>query len=167
MKLFCQFIDLLSEQLGKIISWLILALTAVLVIEVFARYFFKSPTIFAFDLTWMFFGISTILGAAYTHMTGGNVRIDLFYNLLPRRKRAIWEVILYLIFFFPLIFVLTVSCTEFAIISWVGDERSSVSLWRPPVYPFKVAMMVGFYLLALQGFVQFIKKIYEGIKGDS
>lgn len=164
MKHILHLLDWLSEWVGKIISWLILALTGVLVIEVVARYFFKSPTTFAFDLTWMFFGIYTILGAAYTHMMGGNVRIDIFYNLLPKRKRAFWEIILYLIFFFPLIFVLSVSCTDFAISAWMSDERSATSLWRPPVYPFKMAMVIGLYLLGLQGLVQFLKKLYELIQ---
>jgi TRAP-type mannitol/chloroaromatic compound transport system permease small subunit len=167
MRLFLKASDLLSEWAGKIFSWLILALTGVLVIEVLARYIFRSPTVFALDLTWMIFGVYTIMGAAYTHLAGGHVRIDLLSNLLPSRKRAILEVILYLIFFFPLLFVLSVSCTELAITSWVGDEKSSTSIWRPPVYPFKIAMMVGFYLLALQGVAQFIKQIYELIRGES
>ncbi len=165
MKLFLKTIDSLSEWSGKSFSWLVLILTGTLVIEVIARYVFKNPTIFAFDMTWMIFGIYTIMGAAYTHLGGGHVRIDFLYSRLPIRNRAILELVLYLIFFFPLILVLAISCTEFTILSWASDERSSTSLWKPPVYPFKTAMMVGFYLLALQGTAQFIKNLQMVIRG--
>jgi len=166
MRLFLQAIDFFSEWTGKIFSWLILALTSVLVIEVIARYIFGSPTYFAFDMTWMIFGIYTIMGAAYTHKEGGHVRVDFLYSRLPQRSRAILEIVLYLIFFFPLLYVLSVSCTEFTFLSWAADERSSVSQWKPPVYPFKTAMMIGFYLLALQGVSHFIKHIYIVVKGE-
>jgi len=165
MKSFLRAIDSICEWIGKSFSWLVLALTGVLVFEVIARYVFKDPTSFAFDLTWMFFGVYIILGAAYTHLGGGHVRIDFLYNRLPLRKRAVLEMVLYLIFFFPLILVLAISCTEFAFLSWAGDERSSASLWKPPVYPFKTAMMIGFYLLAFQGLAQFIKNLQIAIRG--
>lgn len=165
MKQFLAFIDLLSEKAGKAFSWLILALTGVLVVEVIARYIFIRPTVFAFDMTWMLFGSYIIMGAAYTHLAGGHVRVDFLYNRLPTRSRAILELILYLIFFFPLLTFLVISCTEFALVSWAGDERSSVSLWKPAVYPFKTLMMMGFYLLALQGVAQFIKHLHVAMRG--
>jgi TRAP-type mannitol/chloroaromatic compound transport system permease small subunit len=165
MGLFLQAIDFLSEWIGKAVSWLILALTFVLVFEVIARYILESPTVFAYDSTWMIFGIYTILGAAYTYYAGGHVRIDFLYDRLGTRAKAILEIILHLIFFFPLFLVLSISCTEFALLSWAGDERSSVSLWQPPVYPFKIAMMIGFYLLTLQGIAKFIRHLYTTAKG--
>ncbi len=165
MRLFLQAIDLLSEKAGKAFSWLILPLTGVLVVEVIARYIFIRPTFFAFDMTWMLFGSYIIMGAAYTHLAGGHVRVDFLYSRLPLRSRAILELVLYLIFFFPLLLFLVISCTEFAIVSWAGDERSSVSLWKPAVYPFKTVMMIGFYLLAFQGVAQFIKHLHMVMRG--
>jgi len=165
MNLFLQTVDFISEKAGKAISWLVLAMTGVLVVEVVARYIFGKPTDFAYDLTWMFLGAYTILAAAYTFLAEGHVRVDVFTSRLPQRKRAILEVILYLIFFFPLLSLLVFACTDFAIIAWRGDERSSVSLWKPPVYPFKTIMVVGFYLLALQGLAKFIRQLLLVMKG--
>ncbi len=165
MTLFLQTVDFVSEKAGKAVSWLVLAITGVLAVEVVARYIFNKPTDFAYDLTWMIFGAYTILAAAYTFLAEGHVRVDVFTSLLSERKRAFLEVILYLIFFFPLLIFLVYACTDFAVLSWRGDERSSVSLWKPPVYPFKTIMVAGFYLLALQGLAKFIRQLLLAIKG--
>ncbi|KPK85571.1 MAG: hypothetical protein AMJ94_18960 [Deltaproteobacteria bacterium SM23_61] len=165
MNLFLQTVDFISDKAGKAVSWLVLALTGVLAVEVVARYVFGKPTDFAYDLTWMIFGAYTILGAACTFLAEGHVRVDVFSSRLPQRKRAVLEVILYLIFFFPLLILLVFACTDFAVISWRGDERSAVSLWKPPVYPFKTIMVAGFYLLALQGLAKFIRQLLLAMKG--
>lgn len=165
MNRFLEAVDFVSEKTGKAVSWLVLALTGVLAVEVVARYIFNRPTYFAYDLTWMFLGAYTILAAAYTFLAEGHVRVDVFTSRLPERKRAILEVILYLIFFFPLLIMLVFACTDFAILSWRGDERSSVSLWKPPVYPFKTIMVAGFFLLALQGLAKFIRQLRIAVKG--
>lgn len=165
MDFFLQTVDLVSEKTGKAVSWLVLAMTGVLVVEVVARYIFGKPTDFAYDLTWMFLGAYTILAAAYTFLAEGHVRVDVFTGRLPQRKRAILELILYLIFFFPLLFLLVYACTDFAFIAWRGDERSSVSLWKPPVYPFKTIMAAGFFLLTLQGLAKFIRQFLLVMKG--
>ncbi|NWF54624.1 MAG: TRAP transporter small permease subunit [Syntrophaceae bacterium] len=166
MSVFLRTVDFINDKVGKAVSWLVLALTAVLAIEVVARYIFGKPTDFVYDLTWMFLGAYIVLGAAYTFLAEGHVRVDIFSSRLPQRKKALLEVILYLVFFFPLVGLLVYACTDFALISWSGDERSSVSLWKPPVYPFKIIMAIGFYLLALQGTAKFIQQLRLAIKGN-
>jgi TRAP-type mannitol/chloroaromatic compound transport system permease small subunit len=165
MDLFLWTVDFLSDWAGKAVSWLVLALTGVLAVEVVARYIFSKPTDFAYDLTWMILGAYVILGAAYTFLAEGHVRVDIFTIRLPQRKRAILEIILYLLFFFPLLALLVFACTDFALISWRGDERSAVSLWKPPVYPFKIVMAIGVYLLVLQGVAKFIRQLRLAMKG--
>lgn len=162
---FFRFVDFASEKAGKAVSWLVLALTGVLVIEVVARYIFGKPTDWAYDLTWMIFGSYVIIGAAHTFLAEGHVRVDVFSSHLPQRKKAVLEVFLYLLFFFPLLALLVYASTDFALISWRGDERSAVSLWKPPVYPFKIIMAVGLYLLALQGLAKFLRQLSIAIKG--
>lgn len=165
MNAFFQTVDFVNEKAGKAVSWLVLPLTGVLVVEVVARYVFGKPTDWAYDMTWMIFGAYVIIGAAYTFLSEGHVRVDVLSSRFPQRKKAILEVFLYLIFFFPLLALLVFACTDFALISWRGDERSAVSLWKPPVYPFKIIMAVGLYLLALQGLVKFLRQLFTAIKG--
>lgn len=160
-------IDRLSEWIGKFGSWLILALTGMMVIEVVMRYLFARPTFFAYDLTWMLYGVYIALGAAYCHLHKGHVRVDFFYNRLPERGRAIFEVVLYLIFFFPLFYVVLRYLIDNLIYSWASGECTSASTWRPPVYPFKTIVVVGFVLLFFQGVAEFVKNLYFSVKGHS
>lgn len=160
-------IDRLSEWIGKFGSWLILALTGMMVIEVVMRYLFARPTFFAYDLTWMLYGVYIALGAAYCHLHKGHVRVDFFYNRLSIRGRAIFEVVLYSIFFFPLFYVVLRYLIDNLIYSWASGECTSASTWRPPVYPFKTIVVIGFVLLFFQGVAEFVKNLHFSIKGHS
>ncbi|MEA3253771.1 MAG: TRAP transporter small permease subunit, partial [Chloroflexota bacterium] len=85
-------------------------------------------------------------------------------RLSPRAK-AILEVAAYLIFFFPLFYVLVVSSIPYAYNAWVMHETSSCSNWAPILGPMKTVMVVGFLLLGLEGLAQFIRNLSTAIKG--
>lgn len=164
---FLKVVDGLSEWVGKLGSWLILALTGIMVYEVLMRYLFAKPTFFAYDLTWMLYGAYISMGAAYCHLHKGHVRVDFFYTRLPLRGRTILEVILYVIFFFPLFYVVLRYLMDNLIYSWASRECTSASTWRPPIYPFKTVIVMGFVLLFFQGVSEFVKNLYFFIKGHS
>jgi len=165
MKVLVKVIDGLSEWSGKFTSWIVLVLTGVMVLEVFMRYLFAKPTFFAYDLSWMLCGILAIMGGAYCHLHGGHVRVDFLIDRLPPHRRAIFEAVLYCIFFFPLFYVLVWYVTDNVIFSWSIGERTSDSTWRPPLYPFKTMLALGLVLLLLQGIAEFVKHLYIIIKG--
>lgn len=162
-----KMVDRVSDWCGTLSSYLILALTGVMVVEVIMRYLFKKPTFFAYDMSWMLFGIYIALGAGYGHLHKAHVRIDYFYTMIPQPKRSIFELILSAIFFFPLFGVLIIYLTDNVIYSWVSSERTSASIWRPPIYPFKTFVLLGFVVLFLQGISEFIKTLYLSLKGPS
>ena len=59
-------IDRISERFGKVVAWLCFPLVLALVYEVTARYGFKAPTEWAYDVTYMLYGTIFMLGAAFT-----------------------------------------------------------------------------------------------------
>lgn len=104
MNLFFQVIrviDAITDWGGKAISWLIVPLVGALVYEVFARYFFHAPTVWAYDVTYMIYGSMYMLGAAYTLLKGGHIRTDILYRLFSPRWQGIVDASLYILFFFP------------------------------------------------------------------
>jgi TRAP-type mannitol/chloroaromatic compound transport system permease small subunit len=161
-----RLLDGVSHWCGTVSGYLIFALTGVMVIEVLMRYFFRSPTFFAYDMSWMLFGGYIALGAGYCHLHKSHVRIDFFYNQLSRPKQTILEIILSAIFFFPLLTLIIIYLTDNVIYSWESGERASASIWRPPVYPFKSIVLLGFIVLFLQGLSELIKNIYIAVKGN-
>ena len=63
---FVKAIDGLNTWIGKTFSWLIVGLTLAICYEVVARYAFKAPTAWAYDVSLMFYGTLFMMAGAYT-----------------------------------------------------------------------------------------------------
>ena len=85
---------------GKAFAWLIIPMVLCLVYEVFARYLFNAPTLWAYDMTYMLYGTHFMLGAAYTLAMQGHIRTDFFYRLWPVRWQGTLDSFLYIFSFF-------------------------------------------------------------------
>ena len=48
----------------------------------------------------------------------------------------------------------------------IGLLETSGSAWDPPVYPLKVALVIGVLLLLLQGTAKFIRDLHLALKGS-
>ena len=74
--------DEISDFIGKAVSWMCLAMMAVLTYEIAARYLFNSPTSWAHETTTMLYGTFCILAGVYTHRHHGHVRSEAVVDLL-------------------------------------------------------------------------------------
>ena len=89
---FIRAVDQISYWSGKAASWLIVALTFVVSIEVFKRYILNAPTAWIFDLNNMLYGSLFMLCGAYTLALAGHVRADFVYIYMkPRGQAALRE----------------------------------------------------------------------------
>jgi TRAP-type mannitol/chloroaromatic compound transport system permease small subunit len=153
------WIDSLNELIGKAVSWLFLALTASVVIDLTMRYFVGRTTVWAYDINYMIYGTQFMLAGAYTMKHNAHVRVDVLYMKLSPRGRAILEVIFYICIMFPLCFFLFGSCWSDFVRACSAREISIVTSWHPPVYHYKGVMPVTYALLILQSIVLFIRNI--------
>jgi len=153
-----------SEMTGQIIKYLVMALVMVLFIEVTSRYVFNSPTVWALETSKMLLGTIGACGWAYTHKLGGHVRVDVLYSLVPRRGQALIDVIMSVLMLFPLVLVLIIVGSKWAIRAWETGEKMIESSWLPPAAPFRTALVIGFVLFGLQCIAQFICDLYYLIK---
>lgn len=160
-----RIIEAISEWSGKIVAWLVLVFTVVLGYEVILRYVFNAPTKWAFDISYMLGGSYFLLGEAYTLLKKKHVRIDLFYVFFSTRKKALVDVVFYLLFFFPLWGILLYTLIPYVYLSWITNERSMQGYWMPILYPFKTVMPVGIFLLLLQGVAEFFRAILVLARG--
>jgi len=166
MDRFLKTIDAISIWTGKGIAWIILPNVLALVYECFARYVFGQPTIWSYEVTYFFYGSHFLLGAAYTLHLKSHIRIDIFYQKISPRGRAIVDTLGYLIFFFPVTLLLLYAGGEFTIQSFEMNEKSGLSPWRPYLYPYKAAIVIAIFLLFLQGIAEFIRNVSYALKGN-
>lgn len=159
-------IDAIGDWSGKILAWLIIPLVGGLVYEVFARYFFHAPTVWAFDMTYMLYGSLFMLGAAYTLYRKAHIRTDILYRRFPVKWQGIIDASLYLLVFFPGMVFFLLAGWDYASHSWMIQERAAVSPWRPPIYPFKMGIPLALFLLLVQGASEFLKSVYAVLRGE-
>jgi len=157
MTSFLFFIDRISAWIGKAFAWCIMFMTLGVSYEVFVRYILRSPTAWAFDISYIMYGALFMMAGAYTLSRDGHVRGDVLYRLWPNRVQATVELILYFLFFFPGVFALIVAGTDYAVESWSYKEVSSFSPANIPVYQFKAIIPISAFFLLLQGIAQVIR----------
>ncbi len=161
MRNIVRVIDNISEYTGMVVRWACLALVLVLCFEVTARYVFNEPTMWSFETASMIGGTIAVLGWSYTHKHGGHVRVDVFYTHLSPRGKAILDVALALLFFFPLLFSLTYIAWDRMWFSWSMGEVMARSNWYPITGPIRTVVVLGLFLFALQGVAQFLRDLYR------
>ena len=156
-----KYIDGLSIWTGKTISWLVIPMLAALMYEVFMRYLFHSPTIWAMDIAVIAYGIHFMIASPYCLQQEQHIRCDFLYNMWSVRKRAMVDMVNYIIFFFPVNFLFLWIGWGYAHRSWMIMERSIVSPWMPWIWPVKMAIPLMVALSIVQGVSEFIKCYYR------
>jgi TRAP-type mannitol/chloroaromatic compound transport system permease small subunit len=150
-------IDRFSTLVGQAFAWCIVLLTGVVCYEVFVRYLFRAPTTWAYDTSYMLYGTLFMMAGAYTLSRNGHVRGDFLYRNFPPRRQAWFDLVLYLLFFFPAIFAFMVSGWHFFEDSLRQNERSMFSPTGPVIWPFKFLIPLVGLLLLLQGLAEVVR----------
>jgi len=154
-------IDGLSIWTGKTISWLVIPMLFALMYEVFMRYLFRAPTIWAMDVAVIAYGIHFMIASPYCLQQEQHIRCDFLYNMWSIRKRAMVDMVNYIIFFFPVNFLFLWIGWGYAHRSWMILERSIVSPWMPWIWPVKMAIPIMVVLSIIQGISEFMKCYYR------
>ena len=158
-------IDSISEWTGRIVCLLVVPIIFAMFYEVVARKLFIAPTLWAFDISRMLYGMSFMLGASYALMHGLHIRADFIYRLFPVKVQGRVDLILYIILFMPAMLLLLKAGYDFALKSIVTGERAGDSTWAPQVWPVKLSFAVGIALLVLQGVSEILKSWYAATRG--
>jgi TRAP-type mannitol/chloroaromatic compound transport system permease small subunit len=156
-----KYIDGLSIWTGKTISWLVLPMLFALMYEVIMRYLFRAPTIWAMDVAVIAYGIHFMIASPYCLQQEQHIRCDFLYNMWSVRKRAIVDMVNYIIFFFPVNFLFLWIGWGYAERSFMIMERSIFSPWMPWIWPVKMAIPLMVALSIIQGVSEFIKCYYR------
>jgi len=150
-------VDKVSTFIGHCFSWLVVGLTALIGFEVFSRYVLNSPHAWAFDAQIMMYGTMFMMAGAYTLAKNGHVRGDILYGFLKPRTQAIFDLILYIVFFIPGVIALAYAGYGYAADSWRILEHSSITADGPPLYPFKTIIPIAGIILLIQGIVEILR----------
>ena len=152
-----KLIERITGSVGFIASLIIIPLIVATCFEVFSRYVFGAPTIWAFELGYITTGTHFLLGASIALMRGAHIRIDLIYSRFSEKTKAGVDLFFYLALFLPFLVLLCESLFDYAFRAYLGGERTGASAWNPPIWPFRALLTAGFLLLALQVVAEVLK----------
>jgi len=153
-------IERTSEWTGKVVSWLMAILVLEVRYDVILRYAFNQPTVWSYDISYMLAGTIIMLAAAWVLLIDGHISLDVISNKFPTRLRLYLDLIFFVICFFPLIYLLLRHSINVTVTGVSVFERSNVSYWRTPIWPFRIIITAGFLLLLVQGVASFVRKLF-------
>jgi TRAP-type mannitol/chloroaromatic compound transport system permease small subunit len=146
------WIDAINEWIGKaVVAWVTLGLVLVVFVDVVMRYLFNTSYVFTQELEWHLFGFIFLIGAGYTLLHDGHVRVDIIYQRYGTKGRAWTNLIGVILFLLPGCLMVVITSWKFMYNSWSIMEGSADPGGIPYRFLLKGTITLGFVLLTLQG----------------
>ncbi len=163
MRVYIRAVDRVNRGLGRIVMYGIFAMMGILLWSSISKTFFL-PSLWTLEMAQFAMVAYYILGGPYSIQLGANVRMDLLYGEWSPRRKA-WTdavTVLFLIFYLAVLLRGGIDSTLYSF--QYGDERSPTA-WRPYLWPIKVIMCLGIFLMPLQSLSELSKDILR-IRGE-
>ncbi len=146
---FSIWVDAFIARIGRLISWLWLALLAIIVLNVLLRYAFGEGRIEFEEIQWHVYATGFLLGLSYAYQTDVHIRVDVLHERFSNRTRAWLELYGTLLLLLPFIWVVLYHAIPFAWISFEQSEISQAPGGLPMRWIIKSMLPLGFALLLL------------------
>jgi TRAP-type mannitol/chloroaromatic compound transport system permease small subunit len=156
MQLFFDGIKRIIEAVGKVGSYLILFIMAIVTYEVISRYAFNAPTSWAWLINKQIFGVFVLVAGGYTLIHKSHIRIEMLYDHYPPAlKTAVrWLTLAAAFCFLGSLFW---KSGVMGLDAWQNGETATGVL-KLPLYPLKMFMPVGAGLFLLGCVAIYAKK---------
>lgn len=157
--LFVRGVDTVNRFVGRFAMAIFFVMAAVMLWSTISRTVFGMPVNWALEMTQFLLSAYYLLGGAYSLQHDAHVRMDLFYSRLPLKGRAILDgfTILFVIFFLVVLLWGAISSTQYAL----QYNQKNYSAWSPVLWPVKLAMTTGIFLMLLQLIAQFFRDVAQ------
>jgi len=155
---FSRAIDRLNEQVGRWVSWLVLAAVLISAVNASARKAFSLTSNAFLEVQWYLFAAVFLLASGYTLLRQEHVKIDVVLGRFSRRTQVKVEIFGFVFFLLPFVLAVVVLVWPLVAQAFVTGEMSSNAggLIRWPVYALVPA---GFLLLGLQTLSELVKRV--------
>ncbi|HUR40929.1 MAG TPA: TRAP transporter small permease subunit [Verrucomicrobiae bacterium] len=152
------WIDALTERIGRAASWLILASVLISAGNALVRYLFNWSSNAWLEIQWYLFSAAFLLCAGYALKHQQHVRVDVVATRFSPRVQAGIEIFGTVFFLLPMALLILWHSWPVFIDSWNSGEVSAnangLVLW-----PARLLLPAGFALLVLQGVSELIKRV--------
>jgi TRAP-type mannitol/chloroaromatic compound transport system permease small subunit len=153
-----RLVDSISERIGRTIYWLVLAAVVISALNATVRKAFNYSSNSFLEIQWYLFSMVFLLCAGYTLKHNEHVRIDIITGRLSARVRAGIDIFGTLFFLLPMaILIMKLSWPVF--VDAYTRHEVSTNAGGLIIWPARLMVPVGFFLLILQAISELIKRV--------
>lgn len=152
-------IDTINDWIGNKIIWLTLIMALVMFVNVVLRYVFDSGWIWLQESVTYMHGVLFMVAGGFSLLHNQHVRIDIFYDRVSARKKAIIDLLGTLFLLFPTCVIIFYYAFPYVQDSWAVLEDSMEAGGLPGVYLLKTIILVFPVLVGLQGLSKALRAI--------
>ena len=182
LQAYVRVVDPFNRMIGRIVMYGIFVMMGILIWSSISKVFLV-PSLWTLEMAQFAMVAYYVLGGPYSIQMGSNVRMDLIYGEMSDRRKAAIDAVTVVFLLVYLVFLLYggIASTAYSLgyfgselISFFAGlatgnaelgflERSPTS-WRPYLWPIKVIMVIGIFLMLLQVLCELAKDILR-LKG--
>ena len=192
VKIYVRFVEKMNRVIGRFTMYLLFAMMGILLYSSISKTFFH-PSLWTLEMAQFTMVAYYLLGGSYSMQLGSHVRMDLAYGFWSDKTKAAVDAVtvFFLIYFLWVLLEGGIGSTAYSL-GYYGDEpfaffkdvavafftggiagaeeligrleRSSTA-WRPFVWPIKVIMCFGIFLMLLQSIAVFFKDVAK-VRGE-
>jgi TRAP-type mannitol/chloroaromatic compound transport system permease small subunit len=151
-------IDRFSERIGLTIYWLVLVAVLISAANAVVRKLFNFSSNSFLEIQWYLFSVIFLFCAGYTLKHNEHVRIDIISGRLSARARSWIDVFGTVFFLFPMAFLIMWLSWPLFIDAYTRNEVST-NAGGLIIWPARLMVPIGFFLLIMQGVSELIKRI--------
>jgi TRAP-type mannitol/chloroaromatic compound transport system permease small subunit len=144
-------IDALCRWSGYIVAWAALATVILCFSTVYLRYVMGTGSVWLQESYIWTHVVVIVLGAGYTMMTGGFVRVDVLYSHWSVRRKALSDMLMTIFLLVPFLIVFGMGVWTFWTASYASDEGSLNPGGLSDLWILKGTLLGFLVLIALQG----------------
>lgn len=174
---YVRIVDATNYRIGRVMMYGIFVMIGILMWSSVSKTFF-NPSLWTLEIAQFAMVTYYIMGGPYALQLGANVRMDLFYHDWSDIRKAQIDAItvFFLIFYLAVLLHGALGSAAYSLGHYKGETYSffaglltgseevgrlerSPTAWRPYIWPIKLVMCLGFFLMLLQAVSELIKDI--------
>lgn len=186
IKAYVRVVERMNRRVGRFAMYMLFVMMAILLWSSVSKVFF-SPSLWTLEMAQFAMVAFYMLGGPYSIQLGSNVRMDLFYSAWSPRRKA-WTdafTVLFLIFYLVVLLWGALSSTAYSLghfttdtfgfyatligafvtggpeaaAAEIGHLERSATAWRAYLWPVKLIMCLGIFLMLLQAVAEMFKSV--------
>jgi len=149
-------VDRFSIFIGRVTMMLVISMTLVMLYEVFLRYVFEAPTLWANELTLWIAGFVFLCSGLYAMQQRSHIRIFLIYDLVPRAMQRAFDTAWTVLVVIFAIFLVFGSYKQVFLVKFYRWEMFGTAFDPPIPATIQPMILIVIVLIAMQAVLNLI-----------